>query len=67
MIVVGHCQQIPEECEEDMFARNCTHVRNAAIFASEFCPDAVFCVATSPVNSLVPMVSEVKRTDPKHC
>ncbi|XP_018326694.1 probable malate dehydrogenase, mitochondrial [Agrilus planipennis] len=44
--------------EELLFDVYVEDVRNIALFTSEFNPKAIFCIATQPVNSLVPMVSE---------
>lgn len=61
MIVVcsGKQKSTEEVTQLDLFEKNAPEVHNLAIYAAEFNPNAVFCIAVPPINSLVPMVSEV--------
>lgn len=58
VVVCGKGPEKPDETEEELFDKNVAEVRMAATFASEFCPEAIFCIGCPPVNALVPMVSE---------
>ncbi|GJQ71677.1 hypothetical protein Trydic_g11372 [Trypoxylus dichotomus] len=48
---------------DDMFKMNCQVVRDFAKEFSKHCPSAVIAVVTEPINSMVPIVSEVMKAN----
>jgi len=44
---------------DDLFNTNATIVRDLADAAAQFCPKAFICIITNPVNSTVPIASEI--------
>ncbi len=44
---------------DDLFNTNASIVRDLADAAAQFCPKAFLCIITNPVNSTVPIASEV--------
>lgn len=59
MVCSGKQKTTEEETQLDLFEKNAPELHNLATYAAEFNPNAVFCIAVPPINSLVPMVSEV--------
>lgn len=55
----GHSAN-PFESYEDLFERNAEYVRRTAIYLTEFNRRAVFCIARPPVESMVPLVYQVR-------
>ncbi|XP_026462675.1 malate dehydrogenase, mitochondrial-like [Ctenocephalides felis] len=65
--IVATCSGLPPNShltDIQLFELNASVVHKIALHCAEVCPRAMFCVITSPVTCLVPMVSEVYK---KHC
>lgn len=60
VVCSGKQQTSAEESQLELFQKNAPIIHNLAIHAAEFNPKAVFCLATPPINALVPLVSEVR-------
>jgi len=56
----------PGMTRDDLFTTNATIVRQLALACLESCPDALFAIISNPVNSTVPIFSEVFRVAEKH-
>lgn len=59
LVCAGKQRTSVEETQLDLFEKNAPVIQTVATYAAEFNPKAVFCIATQPINSLVPLVSEV--------
>lgn len=59
MVCSGKQKSSLEETQLDLFEKNAPEISSLAAYAAEFNPKAIFCIATPPINALVPMVSEV--------
>jgi len=59
----------PGMTRDDLFNTNAGIVANLAKAAAKYCPKAFLCIITNPVNSTVPIASEVFKAagvyDPK--
>lgn len=49
----------PGMTRDDLFSTNASIVKNLAEACAKTCPEAIICVITNPVNSTVPIASEV--------
>lgn len=49
----------PDEPISQLFEENAPIIQDMAIYAAEFNPEAVFCIAAPPLDALVPIASEV--------
>ncbi|XP_013390930.2 malate dehydrogenase, mitochondrial isoform X2 [Lingula anatina] len=49
----------PGMSRDDLFNTNASIVRDIADAAAQYCPQAMMCIITNPVNSTVPIASEV--------
>jgi len=49
----------PGMTRDDLFNTNASIVANLAIAAAEVCPDAILAIISNPVNSTVPIASEI--------
>lgn len=49
----------PGMTRDDLFNTNAGIVRDLAAAAARTCPKAMLCIITNPVNSMVPIASEV--------
>jgi malate dehydrogenase len=69
LIVLAGRAQKPGMTRDDLFKFNAYIVENIAKDAATLCPNAMFCIVTNPVNSMVPVFSEVLKKngcyDPK--
>lgn len=69
LIVVAGRAQKPGMTRDDLFKFNARIVQGIAKHAAELCPNAMICIVTNPVNSVVPIFSEILKTagcyDPK--
>ena len=58
VVLAGKAQK-PGMTRDDLFAFNARIIHLIATNAAKFCPRAMICVVSNPVNSLVPVFSEV--------
>ena len=59
LVVLAGRAQRPGESRDDLFKFNARIVESIAKHAAEVCPRAMVCIVSNPVNSLVPVFSEV--------
>lgn len=59
LIVVAGRAQKPGMTRDDLFKFNARIVQGIAKHAAELCPNAMICIVTNPVNSVVPIFSEI--------
>ena len=62
LVVVAGRAQKPGMSRDDLFKFNARIVQSIAEHAAELCPNAMICIVTNPVNSVVPIFSEVLKT-----
>lgn len=62
LVVVAGRAQKPGMSRDDLFKFNARIVQTIAEHAAELCPNAMICIVTNPVNSVVPIFSEVLKT-----
>ena len=59
LVVLAGRAQKPGMTRDDLFDFNARIVKTIAEDAAELCPNAMVCIVSNPVNSLVPVFSEV--------
>lgn len=59
LVVLAGRAQKPGESRDDLFKFNARIVESIAKQAADLCPGAMVCIVSNPVNSLVPVFSEV--------
>jgi malate dehydrogenase len=59
LVVLAGRAQRPGESRDDLFKFNARIITSIAKQAAELCPRAMVCIVSNPVNSLVPVFSEV--------
>ena len=62
LVVLAGRAQRPGESRDDLFKFNARIVESIAKQAAEMCPRAMVCIVSNPVNSMVPVFSEVLRS-----
>ena len=69
LVVLAGRAQKPGMTRDDLFTFNARIVEGIATYSAERCPNAMICIVTNPVNSMVPIFSEVLKKagcyDPK--
>jgi len=69
VIIPAGVPRKPGMTRDDLFNTNASIVRDLADAAAQFCPKAFICIITNPVNSTVPIASEIYKKrgvyDPK--
>ncbi|CAK9303594.1 unnamed protein product [Gordionus sp. m RMFG-2023] len=59
VIIPAGLARKPGMTRQDLFDTNATIVKDIAQLAAKHCPKACFCIITNPVNSTVPIFSEI--------
>lgn len=62
LVVLAGRAQRPGESRDDLFKFNARIVESIAKQAAEVCPRAMVCIVSNPVNSMVPVFSEVLKS-----
>jgi malate dehydrogenase len=62
LVVLAGRAQKPGMSRDDLFNFNARIVESIAKQAAELCPNAMICIVSNPVNSLVPVFSEILKS-----
>ena len=62
LIVLAGKAQKPGMSRDDLFSFNARIIQSIASQAAELCPQAMVCIVSNPVNSLVPVFCEVMKS-----